>query len=183
VSVGDRHVVLVGGMAVGKTTVGRALAEALGRPLRDSDADLEASRGEAGRAVAAEEGVGELHRWEAEHLLSALASPEPVVVAAAASVVDDERTLGVLAETFVVWLRARPGTAAARLDPADHRRRLGADPADDLADLNARRAPRYGSVADLTVDVDGLTPGAVVDTVLAALADTPAERRARRREP
>jgi shikimate kinase len=176
-------VVVVGGMAVGKTTVGRALADALGRPLRDSDADLEASRGEAGRAVAAEEGVGELHRWEAQHLLDALASPEPVVVAAAASVVDDDRALGALTEPFVAWLRARPGTAAGRLDPADHRRRLGADPADDLAELDARRAPRYASAADVTVDVDGLAPGAVVDAVLAALTATAADRHARRREP
>ena len=166
---GTRHVVLVGGMAVGKTTVGRALAERLGRPLRDSDADLTQTGGRSGREVAAAEGVAALHRWEADHLLASLASPEPAVVAAAASVVDDDAALRALAEPVVVWLRAGPAAAAARLDPADHRRRLGTDAEADLAALALRRAPRYASVADVTVDVDGLSPDAVVDTVLAAL--------------
>src|ERR671911_539129 len=100
------HVVLVGGMAVGKTTVGWRVAVSLRRPLRDSDIDLEAARGTSGRELAERDGTAALHRWEADHLLRALASPEPQVVAAAASVVDDDRCLHALAAPFVAWLRA-----------------------------------------------------------------------------
>ena len=103
------HVVLVGPMGVGKSSVGRGVAEALGRPLRDSDDDLAAERGIRGRELAATEGVDALHAWEAEHLLRSLASAEPSVIAAAASVVDDPRAAAALAEPFVVWLRAPAG--------------------------------------------------------------------------
>lgn len=162
-------------MAVGKSTVGRALAIRLGRPFRDSDDDLAATRGLTGRALAERDGVDALHRWEDEHLLTALAGSQPVVVAAAASVVDDAACLAALQEAFVVWLRA-PATVLARRLESDvrahgHRRRLG--DATAVAELEARRADRFAAVADLAIDtvVAGSTssPEAIVATILAAL--------------
>src|SRR4029450_13513392 len=82
----ESHIVVVGSMAVGKSTVGRGLAARLGRPFRDSDADLGATGGGTGRGLAEREGVEALHRWEAGHLLTALEGSQPAVVAAAASV-------------------------------------------------------------------------------------------------
>jgi shikimate kinase len=148
------HVVIVGSMAVGKTTVGRALAARLGRPFRDSDADLAATRGLTGRALAEREGVDALHRWEAQDLLAELAGSEPIVVAAAASVVDDAACLAALRDPFVVWLRA-PATVLARRMAGgsgtdDHRRPVGDAAA--VAALEAERARRFGAVADLTVE-------------------------------
>jgi shikimate kinase len=169
------HVVVVGSMAVGKSTVGRALAARLGRPFRDSDDDLEATRGLTGRALAERGGVEALHRWEAEHLRTALAATPPAVVAAAASVVDDEASLVALREPFVVWLRAPAAVLARRIADGtwgdDHRRPLG--DATAVAELEARRADRFAAVADLTIDTvaDGTTtsPDAIVATILAAL--------------
>jgi shikimate kinase len=169
-------------MAVGKSTVGRALATRLGRPFRDSDDDLAATRGLTGRALAERDGVQALHRWEAEHLLTTLAEVRPVVVAAAASVVDDAACRAALGEPFVVWLRA-PATVLARRMDSDasahgHRRRLG--DLDAVAELEARRADRFGAVADLTIDtvVDGTTtdPDAIVAAILAALRFPPPGR-------
>jgi shikimate kinase len=162
-------------MAVGKSTVGRALAARLGRPFRDSDDDLEATRGLTGRTLAEREGVDALHRWEAEHLLAALAGTEPAVVPAAASVVDDGACLTALRAPFVVWLRAPAGVLAQRMSDSaradDHRRPLG--DATTIAELEARRADRFAAVADLTIDTvaDGATtsPDAIVAAILAAL--------------
>ena len=169
------HVVVVGSMAVGKSTVGRALAARLGRPFRDSDDDLEATRGLTGRALVEREGVDALHRWEAEHLLAALAGNRPAVIAAAASVVDEAAGLAALREPFVIWLRAPAAVLAQRVaDGAradDHRRQLGDAAA--VAELEARRADRFAAVADLTIDTvaDGTTtsPDAIAATILAAL--------------
>jgi shikimate kinase len=172
VSVGSLHVVLVGGMAVGKSTVGHRLAESLGRPLRDSDIDLWADRRRSGRDLADSEGVAALHHWEADHLLRALASPDPVVVAAAASVVDDDRCVRALAAPFVAWLRAQPETLVHRMTGDEERRRLGADPGSVMHELMARRVARYAKVADVVVDVDNLSPDAVAATVLERLAGT-----------
>jgi shikimate kinase len=162
-------------MAVGKSTVGRALAARLGRPFRDSDDDLEATQGLTGRALAEREGVDALHRWEAGHLRAALAGTQPAVVAAAASVVDDDACLAALREPFVVWLRAPAGVLAQRIADGtrgdDHRRALG--DATAVAELQAHRAGRFAAVADLPVDTvaDGTakSPDAIVATILAAL--------------
>ena len=66
------HIVLVGLMGSGKTTVGAALAAALDVPLRDSDADIERERGLRGRDIAERDGIEALHALEARHLLDAL---------------------------------------------------------------------------------------------------------------
>jgi shikimate kinase len=173
-SADPRHVVVVGSMAVGKSTIGRALAARLGRPFRDSDDDLEATQGLTGRALAERDGVDALHRWEAEHLRAALAGTRPAVVAAAASVVEDDASLAALREPFVVWLRAPAAILAQRIADGthadDHRRQLG--DATAVAELEDHRAGRFAAVADLTIDTvaDGTTtsPDAIVATILAA---------------
>ena len=83
------HIVIVGLMGSGKTTVGAAVAAALGRPHRDSDADLLAATGRTARELAADDGIEPLHELELQHLLDALAAPDPVVVSAAASTIDE----------------------------------------------------------------------------------------------
>jgi dephospho-CoA kinase len=54
---GPTHLVMVGLMGSGKTTVGMALARRLGLPHRDSDVDLLARTGRSARAIAAADGV------------------------------------------------------------------------------------------------------------------------------
>jgi shikimate kinase len=174
-SADPQHIVVVGWMAVGKSTVGRTLAARLGRPFRDSDDDLGATRGLTGRALAEREGVDALHRWEAEHLMAALGGKEPAVVSAAASVVDDAACLAALRQPFVVWLRAPVGVLAQRMADGvradDHR--LHVRDATALAALGNRRADRFAAVADLTIDtvVGGTTtsPDEIVAAILAAL--------------
>ena len=52
----DRHLVLVGLMGVGKSTVGRVLAHRLGRKLADSDERIEALTGRTVKQILAERG-------------------------------------------------------------------------------------------------------------------------------
>jgi shikimate kinase len=157
-------------MGVGKTTVGRLVADRLGRPLRDSDTDLSTIHHNA-RQMAAQQGVHVLHRIEADLLLDALAVDEPLVIAAAGSVVDDERALEALEQPgpMVVWLSAPLAVLVARLTEGDHRRDLGADPAAAVAELAGRRDPLYRRIADATVDVSDRSPEDTAEAVLAAL--------------
>jgi shikimate kinase len=163
------HIVFVGGMASGKSSAARALAQRLGRPLRDSDEELTEASGRTGRETAARKGVAALHRAEAAHLLHAVATTEPSVIAAAASVVENERCLEALQATDVVWLRVRPETAVRRMGGQAHRRSLGPDPIQALTTLAERRAPRYRRVADVTIDTDQLSPSDVVGRVIGRL--------------
>lgn len=157
------HIVVVGLMASGKTTVGQALADALDRPLRDSDADLLAQTGRSARDIAAQDGMDALHAMELAHLLDALDAPEPAVIIAAASVIDEPAGRAALASpgVRVAWLRIDPATAVRRMRAGSHR------PDHDLVAQAARRDPWFAAVADVTADATTEDAGAIAADILA----------------
>jgi shikimate kinase len=166
-----RHVVVVGLMAAGKTTVGRALAGHLGWPFDDSDDSIEAATGMTVKALRASRGVDVMREAESNHLLAALDGPGPLVVAAAAGVVEDGRCLDALRrrDVAVIWLRGSPAVLAERFGSSAHRPLYGKDPATFLAEQAAERSPRYASLDPIVVDVDGRSPGEVVAAAIAGL--------------
>jgi shikimate kinase len=165
------RIVVVGLMASGKTTVGRALAAHLGWRFDDSDESIEATTGQTVREIRDARGEPALRAAEAAHLLQALAGPGDVVVAAAAWVVEDERCLVTLAraDVLVVWLRASPALLAERFANEPHRPPYGDDPAEFLARQAAERAPRYASLDPIVVDVDGRSRADVIAAVVGAV--------------
>lgn len=144
-----RHLVVVGMMGSGKTTLGSGLAEHLHRPLLDSDAEIERDRGRTGAEIAEREGVEALHRLEREVLLRALQTPSPAVVTAAASVVTDLSSRRALDPVFVIWLDAPVEHLAARVASGAHRRPIDVAAAERLA---AARREAFAEVADLRLD-------------------------------
>jgi len=181
-----RHVVLIGLMASGKTTVGEALAARLDRPFVDNDVVLEARTGRTARAIAEAEGADALHRYEAEALVDALARIVPAVVAAAAAAPLAAGTAEALRSHDVAYLRATPAVLAARLAHApvadDHRPFVGDDRTRAvLEEQFAARDERYRALATLTVDADrdgdGDGSAAIVDEITAAVAPASARTR------
>jgi shikimate kinase len=151
----DKHLVLVGMMASGKTTIGRAVARRTGRVFVDSDAQIEAETGRTVREIFEQDGEAGFRRLEAEALARALASDEPAVIAAAGGVVLSPHNRALLKTAGrVVWLRADPRTLVGRVRPDDHRPLLAGDPGGTLARLAAEREPFYAEVADTVIDVD-----------------------------
>ena len=165
---GDRnhHVVLVGMMGVGKTTVGRRVAEALGRPFVDSDAVIEARTGRSVAEIFEADGEPAFRAVESEVLIDALASAEPAVIAAAGGTVLSEANRVALRRAgTVVWLRAPVDLLVSRVAGSTHRPAIAADPAATLARLAEGRDELYAEVADLVVDAS-LPIAAVVEQVL-----------------
>ena len=160
------HIVLVGLMGSGKTTVGAALAAALGVPHRDSDTDIERETGMTGRQHAARDGIDALHALEARHLLDALGQTGTTVISTAASIVDDPACRQALRDPahLVVWLDASAAALAARLKPDDHRPAIGPDMADVLEQQAVQRTPALREVADLTLDATK-PPTELVETI------------------
>jgi shikimate kinase len=163
---GDRAIVLLGLMGAGKTTVGRLLAERLGRPLRDSDLDLWSRRQLTASEMVARHGQRALHDWEAAHLLDALAEEPPAVVCAAASVVDRPECRRALRAPFTVWLAAPPAVLARRFASGSHRPRYSEDLVAMLAEHQARRASAFAALADLTLDVARSVPADLVEGIV-----------------
>jgi shikimate kinase len=161
------HVVLMGLMGAGKTTVGRALAERLGWPLDDSDLSIEARQGATVRELSERLGVAAMHRLEAEHLLGALAQPQPSVVCAAASVVEDEACVAALArgDVFPVWLELDVQTLAARFSSGPHRPVLDADAAALFRSQLTERSRRFAAVARARVSVAGRRPEQIASEI------------------
>lgn len=165
------HVVMVGLMGTGKTTVGRIVADRLGWPFADSDADIEAARDRTVRQLRDELGDEAMHALEARALLDRLRAPGPLIVAAAASVIEDPACRSALLDdgVAVAWLRVSPAVAAARFGSSGHRPAFGPDPETFLAEQAARRDPLFRAVADVVVDTDHADPDEEADAILEAL--------------
>lgn len=162
-----RHLlVLIGLMGVGKTTVGRRVAQRLGWAFVDNDELFEERTGTTAADYAAEQGDGAMHDLEWELLGEVLDGTEPAVLAAPGSVVGAP-ALDVT-EAFVVWLQADPEVVADRLDGGDHRPLLGGEPGAVLARQLEERAARYRELADVTVAAAGRTPDEVAEQVVDA---------------
>ena len=86
----DEHVVFVGMMGVGTTTIARVVADRLGRRVFDSDAVIESRYGRTVREIFADDGEAAFRSWETEVLVEARESTEPLVIAGAGGVVLSE---------------------------------------------------------------------------------------------
>ncbi len=164
----DRHLVLVGMMGSGKTTVGRAIATRLGRPLLDSDAMIEAREGRTVRDIFRSDGEDAFRLVETAVLAEALAWPEMAVIAAAGGVVlrPENRRLLHDSRARIVWLRADPGLLADRVKGGSHRPLIDEDPEATLRQMYDDRAEMYREVADAIVTVDNRSVNEVVEAVL-----------------
>ena len=152
------HVVLVGLMGSGKSSIGRIVAERTGRALLDSDQLLEARTGATAAVLAAREGIGELHRLEGEVLRDALAADEPAVITAPASIAEDAGAAELLRPHHVAWITADAATLATRVTTSDHRPWFGSTPHQTLRRQAEARDGFYSSIADVVVDSAELSP-------------------------
>jgi shikimate kinase len=172
-----RHVVLIGTMGTGKSTVGRIVASTLGWPFRDNDEQLRHREGRTAEQIASEDGADQLHQLEAEILLENLARAGPDVIAAAASTVLDERARARLrADGFVFWLRTAPSALDARLTHPGDRPSFDSSPAQVAGRLQADRGDLYRGVADHELDTTGHRPDEIASRIVAELEARRGER-------
>ena len=163
-----RHIVLVGMMGAGKSSVGRVLAKRLDRVLLDSDEMIESRTGRTVREIWNDEGEVAFRSLETEVLAEAIARHEPSVIAAAGGVVLAEANREALASAnaHVVWLLADVDVLVERVKNGMHRPLLDDDPEGVLRTMHAERGDLYKEVADAIVSVDNRTVHDVAGAVL-----------------
>ncbi|MCU1456816.1 MAG: shikimate kinase [Actinomycetia bacterium] len=166
-----RHLVLVGMMGAGKTTVGRACAQSLERPFVDTDDLVSANAGGVSVAELFElEGEAGFRAREKEAVADACASPVPVVIACGGgAIVDADNRRRLRTSGFVVWLQAPTDELHRRVGPDSGRPLLAAGGRGSLERIAALRADAYAASADATVDTSGRTIPDVVTDVLQRL--------------
>jgi shikimate kinase len=163
----SRHIVLVGMMGAGKTTVGSRLARALDRPFVDSDVHVEQRTARSVREIFETDGEAAYRTLEAEVLAGALASEEPAVIAAAGGTILDESNRRRMRDFgTVVFLEAKPADLVGRVGGQDHRPLLRDDPAGVLEEMDRVRRHLYEETADIVVDVSTRTPDEVVAEIV-----------------
>lgn len=164
------RVLLVGLMATGKSTVGRAIADVTGWPCVDNDVLLERSTGQTAAQLLAEHGEQRLREAESDVLTLLVSMPGPFVAGVAAGTILDERDRERIGSGgHVVWLRADVATIVRRVAGQADRAWLEDDPEAVLTAMAAERSPLYEAVADQVLDMDRLTPEQAARLVVEAL--------------
>lgn len=152
----SRHVVLVGLMGSGKTTVGKKVAKLAGLRFVDADVELEARTGRSVADWFATEGEDGFRVAEAELLDGLLASEERLVVGAGGGVVVRSGNRSRLAadDVTVVYLHGEPAFLASRVQQKAHRPLLeDQDPRELFDTMYADRDGWYREVADVVIEV------------------------------
>jgi shikimate kinase len=158
-------------MGSGKTTVGRVLAQRLGWPYLDSDAQVERATGRTVPEILEQDGEAAFRAEEKRALAEAATSDGPLVVSVAGGAILDPDNRRRLREGgTVVWLRADLATLTERVGDGSTRPLLAGDVAGNLRRLYDRRRPLYEELADVVIDVDHLSPSEIVDRVVQAMA-------------
>lgn len=164
-----RPIVLVGLMGVGKTTVGRRLAQKLGLPFVDADEEIEAA---AGMTIAEIfERFGEPYFRDGERrVIARLVDGAPKVIATGGGAFMNEQTRAlILDRATAVWLEADIETLIDRVRRRNTRPLLrDKDPREVLSELARVRNPVY-ALAPIHVRSQPSPHDATVRAILKAL--------------
>ena len=164
------HLILVGLPGSGKSTVGALLAERLGRPLLDFDAEITRREGMSIPELFGQKGEG--HFRELEHALTEeLTELGGMILAPGGGWVTRPENLELLRPPArLVYLRVSTSVALQRMGASATSRPLldRPNPKGELDRLLSARIAAYES-ADLALNVDRLDPQQVTDRIIEQL--------------
>lgn len=164
-----RPVALVGLMGVGKTTVGRRLADALMVPFRDADEEIEKAAGLTVADIFAAFGEPGFRDGE-QKVISRLLDEGPHILATGGGAFVQPVTRDIIRQKAItVWLKTDLKVLARRVANKPHRPLIyNRDPMEVLREHEQNRYPHY-ALADITVDTGDQSHAKSVETVLSAI--------------
>ena len=163
-----RNVVFVGFMGAGKTTLARRIARNLGLISIDADTYFSHDVGMGPGAFMQAYGEPAFRAQEAA-VLRELLSREPAFISCGGGVVETPENRELLRNEFVVYLRVSADEAKARIRNYTNRPLFG--DIEQARALEARRAPWYEEVADITLETGSRPVVALADTLAAQLVE------------
>ena len=165
------NVVLIGYRGTGKSTVGKLVAERLGRVLVSTDAELVKS------AVQNIPEIVEQHGWEyfrdlETKICQNLAGRDGVVIdTGGGAILRSQNVEGLKRTGKLFWLTAPVETIARRIGADTQRPSLTGTKSflDEIQDVLRERTPKYQAAADYIIETDGKSATQVADEILARL--------------
>lgn len=157
-----QNIVLIGMPGCGKSTVGRALAEKLGRTFADADAEIVNLAGKSIPDIFAEDGEAVFRDYETT-VLERLAKQSCLVIATGGGCVTKARNYPLLHQnSSIFWLQRDLGLLPTEGRPLSQ--------ANCLGEMYAARKPLYAAFADHTID-NNRTPEETVRAIRARLEE------------
>ena len=154
------NIILIGMPGCGKTTLGKALAEKLGKKFLDADLVLEARSGRKIADIIPREGEEAFRAMETE-ILADLGKQSGLVIATGGGCVTRERNYPPLHQNGTIfWLQRDPEKLPTEGRPLSQTQKL--------ADMYRIRKPLYEAFADRSIDNDG-DPNSAISQILEAL--------------
>lgn len=161
------HILFVGFMGCGKSSVSRVLAKRAGLPLIDIDKYIEKQEGRKIKEIFAEEGEEGFRRIETMTLASLAFEPKSIISCGGGIVGSAVNRAIVKALGNVIYLKVPCDEAIGRIsDPSTRPMLSGPRPVREIYD---ERLPLYRDVADITINTSGKSVGANVQQVIGAL--------------
>jgi len=156
------NVYLIGSRCTGKTAVGTALAELLGRSFIDADVYLESKHGRTIQEIFAEGGEELFRQYETDSLGELCAMDGVVVAAGGGAVLRDENVRMMKDSGRCVLLKASAATVYERMtadEKTESQRPALTDKSDmmsEIVHLAAIREPFYNRAKDFEVSTERL---------------------------
>lgn len=187
----DRPIALVGLMGVGKTTIGRRLADKLGLPFYDSDDEIETASGRTVVGYFRDHGEAAFRTGERK-VIKRLLGKKPIILGTGGGAYINPQTQKLLMEkSLTIWLKGDFKTLYERVRRRNTRPLLQVDnPEAVFRKLMDERYPIYAG-AHITVNIAKGPHSRTVKRVMQALeiylaeerGEAPKKRRRRRRHP
>lgn len=168
---------LVGPMGVGKSTIGRALAERLGHEFCDSDHEIERRTGATIALIFAIEGEAGFRRRESAVLAELAAGRDRVVATGGGAVVAAANRSLLRERGCTVYLEASPAVLWERVRRDRTRPLLQTDnPRAQVEALCRERDGLYREVADLIINTEHRSPRSAARLIACGLRDLSCRR-------
>ena len=165
-----RNIILVGFMASGKSSVGRALSRHIGWPRIDADDEIVSRARKPIADIFRDSGEDAFRQLEREVTTDICNETGRIISAGGGSFIDEQNRQTMLELGTVFYLSARPDTIHRRVTRGNPNAPVrpmlaGVDPLKRITELLNQRAPVYAN-AHHAVETDGLSPEQVAREII-----------------
>lgn len=165
------NIVLIGYRGTGKSTVGRILAQRLGRELVSTDAEVIRRAGRPIPDLVKEQGWDRFRDLEAAVCRDLSGRDGLVIDTGGGAVLRAENVAALKSNGRLFWLTAAVATITARIGGDTQRPSLTGRKSftEEVEEVLQERRPLYQAAADHVIETDGRPAAAVAEAVLTTL--------------